>query len=316
MDKHIFISYNHNDGDFAEILISKINAETSFKAWVDNEKINAGEDWRVDIDQAIENAFALIVIMTPEAKASEYVTYEWSFAWGARVKVIPIVLKQTQLHPRLATLQYLDFTNRASRPWNRLMEVLKQAEISYSSSSKPIAQNISSEQILEAASLLVTALTNTTAVKSGINQIANSTKTKETVERINQLITPRSSKQIAGARVLWVDDRPENNVYEQRSLEALGIHFDIATSTEDALILLSENKYDAVISDMGRPPDMRAGYTLLQELRKRKISTPFIIYAGSKRPQHVAEAREKGAIGTTNNPQELFEMVVDALKNS
>ena len=42
------------------------------------------------IDLSIKNAFALIVIMTPEAKASEYVTYEWAFAWGVVVKVIPV----------------------------------------------------------------------------------------------------------------------------------------------------------------------------------------------------------------------------------
>jgi hypothetical protein len=32
--------------------------------------------------------------MTPDAKASEYVTYEWAFAWGAGVRVIPIMYKE------------------------------------------------------------------------------------------------------------------------------------------------------------------------------------------------------------------------------
>jgi hypothetical protein len=62
--------------------------------------------------------------MTPDARISEYVTYEWAFAWGYGKKVIPIMLRQTTLHPRLATLQYLDFTNRIARPWSRLFEVL------------------------------------------------------------------------------------------------------------------------------------------------------------------------------------------------
>jgi len=66
---------------------------------------------------------------------------------------------------------------------------------------------------------------------------------------------------------------------------------------------------------MGRPPDPQAGYTLLEKIKERQINTPFIIYAGSRSPEHVAEARKRGAIGTTNNPQELFEMVVDAIKN-
>jgi len=79
------------------------------------------------IDLAIKNAFALVVIMTPEAKASEYVTYEWAFAWGVGIRVIPIMLRSTQLHPRLDALQYLDFTNVKSRPWDKLIEEVKAA---------------------------------------------------------------------------------------------------------------------------------------------------------------------------------------------
>jgi hypothetical protein len=62
--------------------------------------------------------------MTPEAKESEYVTYEWAYATGAGVKVVPLMVKTTQMHPRLESLQYLDFTNRRARPWDRLIEEL------------------------------------------------------------------------------------------------------------------------------------------------------------------------------------------------
>src|SRR5262245_9520703 len=105
---HVFICYHHNDGDFAENLRSKIEA-AGISAWMDD-RLRAGEDWRVEIDKAIkEDAVALIVVVTPEAKASEYVTYEWACAWGAGLKVIPVLLKRTELHPRLEALQYLDF---------------------------------------------------------------------------------------------------------------------------------------------------------------------------------------------------------------
>ncbi len=98
-------------------------------------------------------------------------------------------------------------------------------------------------------------------------------------------------------------------------LEALGIQFTISKSTEDALERLERKHYDLIISDMSRPPDQQAGYTLLEQVRARNITTPFIIYAGSKKPEYIAEARKRGAFGTTNDPQELFELVVAALKN-
>jgi CheY-like chemotaxis protein len=110
-----------------------------------------------------------------------------------------------------------------------------------------------------------------------------------------------------------VDDRPSNNVHERQALEAVGITFVLATSTEDALEKLRRQSFDAIISDMGRPPDSQAGYTLLDKLREAGNRTAFIIYASSRAPEHRAEARRRGAIGCTNRPDELFEMVLSAL---
>jgi CheY-like chemotaxis protein len=141
-------------------------------------------------------------------------------------------------------------------------------------------------------------------------------KTKEIAKLVEQLITPNTARQLEGAIVLWVDDRPINNTYERQALEALGIQFTISKSTEDALEKLKQKTYAVIISDMARPPDQRAGYVLLENVQAMHISTPFIIYAGSKRPEHIAEARRRGAFGTTNDPQELFELVIRALRDS
>src|SRR5262245_61463123 len=35
--------------------------------------------------------------------------------------------------------------------------------------------------------------------------------------------------------ILWVDDRPDNNVYERKAFEAVGLKFTLARSTEEAL---------------------------------------------------------------------------------
>jgi predicted nucleotide-binding protein len=120
---HIFISHSKEDGDFAELLKLRLERE-GYQAWVDSDRLDPGTDWREEIDQGIRGALLVIAVMTPDARISEYVTYEWAFAWGYGKKVIPIMLRQTTLHPRLATLQYLDFTNRIARPWSRLFEVL------------------------------------------------------------------------------------------------------------------------------------------------------------------------------------------------
>ena len=116
-------------------------------------------------------------------------------------------------------------------------------------------------------------------------------------------------------RILWVDDRPENNVYERQAFEEQGLHFKLALSTEEALQILKHEKFAVIISDMGRKEGPEEGYVLLDELRKSGNKTPFVIYAGSNLPEHKKMARERGAIGSTNRAQELFQLVMGAVQN-
>lgn len=116
-------------------------------------------------------------------------------------------------------------------------------------------------------------------------------------------------------RVLWVDDRPENNAYERQAFEDQGLHFKLALSTEEALQILKHEKFAVIISDMGRKEGPEEGYVLLDELRKSGDRTPFVIYAGSNLPEHKRMARERGAIGSTSRAQELFRLVMGAVQN-
>ncbi|WP_191117950.1 toll/interleukin-1 receptor domain-containing protein [Vibrio campbellii] len=121
----IFISHAHEDVDFAELLKLRLEKE-GIDSWLDTERLKIGQDWREEIDLGITSSLAVIAVMTPEARKSEYVTYEWAFAWGKNVKVFPIMLKQTQLHPRLESLQYLNFTDHPNRPWDELTSSIKE----------------------------------------------------------------------------------------------------------------------------------------------------------------------------------------------
>ena len=147
---------------------------------------------------------------------------------------------------------------------------------------------------------------------------ANPETTAKDVAAIGQVVvegaTPEVIRKTRRATLLWVDDRPDNNRYERQALEAMGISITLSTSTEDALEKVKTQNFDVIISDMGRPPDPRAGYTLLDKLRASGDRTPFIIYASSRAPQHRAEAKEHGAIDCTNRPDELFELVLRSLK--
>jgi len=71
----VFISHENDDGDFAEVLKLKLE-KAAIDAWIDVNRLRVGYDWRQEIDDAIRNSSAVIAVMTPLAKESEYVTYE------------------------------------------------------------------------------------------------------------------------------------------------------------------------------------------------------------------------------------------------
>ena len=114
-------------------------------------------------------------------------------------------------------------------------------------------------------------------------------------------------------RVLWVDDRPDNNRYERLAFEAVGLRLTLAQSTNEGLENLRQNQYAAIISDMERSEGQREGYVLLDSLRNQGDRTPLFFYTSSNAPQHKRETRDHGGQDLTNNPQELFEMVTRAV---
>ena len=114
-------------------------------------------------------------------------------------------------------------------------------------------------------------------------------------------------------QILLVDDRPENNTYERQAFEAMGIRFTLALSTDDAFERLAQNRYAAIISDVGRREGPREGYVLLDRLRQQGDQTPLFFYASSNAPEYKHEARQHGGQGCTNNAQELFNMVTKAV---
>lgn len=166
----------------------------------------------------------------------------------------------------------------------------------------------------EATSALVAASAARPDSSSSPGSLAR--EAREAADVVAESVDSRIIRRAREATVLWVDDRPNNNIYERQSLEALGISFVLATSTDEAFDRIKKQKFDVIISDMGRPPDDRAGYTLLEKLRASGNQAPFVIYAGSNSPEHKAEAISRGALGSTNRASELFSYVLAAINKN
>jgi hypothetical protein len=103
---HIFISYSHYDEKFRDTLITGLQKE-GIDYWADI-GLEVGEAWREQIDTNLEEAFALVVIVTNNSLQSPYVTYEWSWALGHEIPVLPLLFEQiiVPIHGRLNAIQH------------------------------------------------------------------------------------------------------------------------------------------------------------------------------------------------------------------
>jgi PAS domain S-box-containing protein len=94
--------------------------------------------------------------------------------------------------------------------------------------------------------------------------------------------------------VLFVDDDQSTLDLTRLFLERKGgMYVQTCPSTADALLLLNEHHFDAIISDFAMPG--MDGISFLKEVRARGHDTPFIIFTGKHRAHVAIDALNNGA---------------------
>lgn len=132
---HVFISYKREDRDFAFLVRNEIE-KAGYGVWIDD-RLEAGESWIAQIENNLQAAFALVLILTPNSQLSKYVTYEWSFALGRGIRVIALLrttIEPAKIHQRLADIQQIDF--RHHYDWDSLFKALEHADQEYEKQPK------------------------------------------------------------------------------------------------------------------------------------------------------------------------------------
>lgn len=118
----------------------------------------------------------------------------------------------------------------------------------------------------------------------------------------------RSATLLKGARILWVDDQPENNTQEVSLLATFGARIEQVTTNAEALRRLQSNGFDVVISDQEREGRRDAGEALVQSTGGRPWTILYIGDVDENRPTpaHV--------FCVTDRPHQLVHFVLDALE--
>ena len=104
----IFISYSRDDAEFADLLY-RLLASKGYAVWMDRESLHPGSQWDIAIQQAVDAASHLVLILTPSAVASTSVTDEWSYALDQGKAIIPLMVTECTMPMRLRRVQWIDF---------------------------------------------------------------------------------------------------------------------------------------------------------------------------------------------------------------
>ena len=155
---------------------------------------------------------------------------------------------------------------------------------------------------------------NTEEIKRLLNAVqASKTNSPLSPERTADALAAYAEANKGAKQILWVDDNVEWIQMERETLEAAGVATVWAPSTQRALDLLTGNSFSVVVTDMKRSEGEKEGYALLEAMRARGDDTPVIVYSSSCHPDHIAQVVDHGGQGATNDPAELFELVMKEL---
>jgi len=324
-----FLSYTRVDDEFfggaitslrklLELGVQVVSGDRNFKIFQDIEGIEFGQQWQKELDKAISEVKFLIPVITPSFFQSpaccdeleKFIQREKTI--GRDDLILPVYYVTTPLLEKSNLLRAdpiaMEISKRQRYDW-RTQADLPVTDPQVRVSVKGLAEKISAT---------IERTDNTITHDMGVGRLPDKDFKKASEHIFSEERHPQAN--IEQKLILWVDDSPNNNTYERNAMEAYGIKFILTLSTEEALSKIeslyksSKSYFDAIISDMSRPLDHRAGYTLLEALRARGNQIPYFIYMGSRDPKHIAEALDRGAQGTANMPGELIAMVIGSFR--
>jgi len=125
----------------------------------------------------------------------------------------------------------------------------------------------------------------------------------------------RRAKHVAralnGARVLWIDDRPEDNALERQTMASLGLQVVTVETTRSATACLERESFDLIISDIDREGRATAGIDALPSIGKAGRGAPIVLYITQYAPDRGVPA---GAFGITARPDDLLHLCMDCVE--
>lgn len=118
--------------------------------------------------------------------------------------------------------------------------------------------------------------------------------------------------------ILWVDDYPSNNAFIIEKLESDGIRVRKELSTDAAMAALRSDRFDVLISDLGRieagKENPFAGLELARAMSAESITVPMLVFSGPRGMENRERLRAAGVDHVTASPVDVFKFIDQHLR--
>jgi len=119
----VFVSYSRQDEAFVSKLIGGLEAQ-GVPIWRDTTDIEPGGRWDFTIEEALDTATHILVVLSQASVTSTTVRDEINWALDEEKRVIPIMATHCTRPLRIRSIQYIDFTENQDRAFEELLRQL------------------------------------------------------------------------------------------------------------------------------------------------------------------------------------------------
>lgn len=125
----VFISHSSMDSGFAGRLLKRTLEDNGMTVWCSSTDMPVAVDWEKQILQALRRSDWFVVVLSPDAAASDWVRAEAHWALENRKgRVVPAMIRSCDpaaVHLKLGTIQFVDFRSDPEHAAAALLSVIE-----------------------------------------------------------------------------------------------------------------------------------------------------------------------------------------------
>jgi TIR domain len=120
----IFISHSHHDAKWANWIDVQLT-KRGFQVWRDLTSIRPGQSFIAELNNAIQEADLMVVLMSPDYFSSAWARQETEFAAARKIPIIPVLIAPCEVQGLLGYYNWADLTKDRDKGLHRVIEAVE-----------------------------------------------------------------------------------------------------------------------------------------------------------------------------------------------